>query len=76
MFSKTTKEHLTQLRAVFQKLKEAGLKLKSSKCEFFKKSLPYLGYKMLEKGIKTDECKIKVICEWPTSKTVTEIRCF
>ena len=39
VFSQMTREHLTQLRAVFEKLKIAGLKLKPSKCEFFKKSL-------------------------------------
>ena len=50
VFSLTLKEHLTQLRAVIWKLKEAGLKLKPSKCEFFKKSLTYLGHNVLEKG--------------------------
>ena len=30
------KEHLARLRAVFEKLKEASLKIKPSKCEFFK----------------------------------------
>ena len=47
-----------------------------SKCEFFKKSLTYLGHNILEKGIKTDDHKINVIWKWPTSKTVTEIRSF
>ena len=37
IFSKTPKEHITRLRAVFEKLVEAGLKLKPSKCEFFKR---------------------------------------
>ena len=35
VFSKMSKDHLVWLRAVFQKLKEAGLKLKPSKCGFF-----------------------------------------
>ena len=68
-FSKTTKEHLIQLRAVFEKLKEARLKLKSSKCEFLKKSLTYLGHKILDGGIETDNSKIKIIQEWPVPKT-------
>ena len=58
------KDHLVQLRAVFKKLKEAGLKLKSSKCAFFKKSPTYLGHRILEGDIKTDDSTIKVICEW------------
>ena len=43
VFSKTLEEHLTRLRAVFEKLKRAELKLKPSKCEFFKQELTYLG---------------------------------
>ena len=36
IFSRTPEEHLEQLDAVFTKIGEAGLKLKPSKCEFFK----------------------------------------
>ena len=50
------KDHLVWLRVVFQKLKEEGLKLRPSKCEFLKRS------------IKTDDSKIKMIQEWPTPK--------
>ena len=59
VFSKLQKEHLAWLRAVFENLKEAGLKLKPSKWEFFKKSLTYLGHRILEGGIETDDSKIK-----------------
>ena len=37
--AKIPKGHLVWLRAFFEKLKEAGLKLKPSKCEFVKKSI-------------------------------------
>ena len=47
VFSKTQREHLAQLRGVFWKLKEVGLKSKPSKCEFFKKSLTCLGHKQV-----------------------------
>ena len=60
VFLKMQKDHLAWCRAVFQKLKDAGLKLKPSKCDFFKKSLKYLGHKISERGIKTDDSKIKV----------------
>ena len=46
VFSKMMKEHLILLRVVFEKLKEAGLKLKPSKCNFLKKSLTYMGHKI------------------------------
>ena len=56
-----SKDHLVQLRAVLEKLKEAELKLKPSKYEFFKKSLTYLGHRISEEGIETDDSKIKEI---------------
>ena len=37
VFSKTPEEHITRLEAVFKKISDASLKLKPSKCEFFKK---------------------------------------
>ena len=76
IFSKTPKEHLQRLRAVFEKLSEAGLKLKPSKCKFFKESLNYLGYRVSKNGIKTDPKKIEAIVNWPTPRTVTEVRSF
>ena len=36
IFSKNEEEHLKHIEILFQKLKEAGLKLKESKCDFFK----------------------------------------
>ena len=44
VFSKTPEEHLTRLQAVFEKLKKAELKLKPSKCKFFKQELTYVGH--------------------------------
>ena len=76
MFSKTPKDHLVMLRTVFQKLKEVGLILKPSKCEGFRKSLTYLGHIVSEKGIKTDDSKVKVICERPSPKMVTKVKHF
>ena len=36
IFSRTLEEHLKHIEIIFQKLKVAGLKLKESKCDFFK----------------------------------------
>ena len=61
MYSKTPEEHLERLEAVFQKIGKAGLKLKPSKCEFFKSRITYLGHIVLKEGIATDPKKIKAI---------------
>ena len=76
VFSKTLEEHLVRLRGVFQKLREAGLKLKPSKCEFFKDRIAYLGHIVSKAGIETDPKKIKDIWEWPRPNTVTDVRQF
>ena len=59
IFSKTPKEHIQRLRGVFQKLHEAGLKLKPKKCEFFKTRISYLGHIVSQSGIECDPRKSK-----------------
>ena len=73
LFSKDPASHLERFMAVFQKLEEAGLKLKPSKCELFQQQLPYLGHVISAQGIATDEGKIKAIKNWPTPMNVMEV---
>ena len=55
---------------------KAGLKLKPSKCKFFRDSLRYLGHIVSNKGIATDAKKIETILNWPIPKTVIDMRSF
>ena len=57
---------------MFQKLEEAGLKLKPSKCELFWWQLAYLGHVISAQGIATDKGKIEAIKNWPTPTNITE----
>ena len=74
VFSKTSEEHVFRLRAVFEKLKQARLKLKPSKCEFFRQELNYLGHVVSKDGIQNDPKKVEAICKWPTPTNLTEVR--
>ena len=76
IFSKNPDDHITRLEGVFEKLVKAGLKLKPSKCEFFKVRLKYLGHIVSPEGIATDPVKIAAIVKWPRPKTVTDVRSF
>ena len=76
VFSKTPKEHIERLEAVFRKISEAGLKLKPSKCEFFKSRIHYLGHIVSKNGIETDPKKIEAIKNWPVPRTVHDVRSF
>ena len=76
VFSKTPDEHIKRLRSVFEKLDQAGLRLKLSKCKFFKKRVEYLGHIISENGIKTNPKKIEAIVKWPQPQTVTQMHSF
>ena len=76
VFSQTPEEHLHRHKAVFNKLKEVGLKLKPSKCDLFKQPINYLGHVVSKEGVSTDPEKIKAVTEWPQPTTVTEVRSF
>ena len=76
VFTWTPAENLVRLQAVFNKLKAAGLKLKPSKCELFRKQINYLGHVVGHNGVTTDPIKIESVTEWPRPTTVTEGRSF
>ena len=76
IFFKSPEEHIEQLDAVLTKIEDAGLKLKPSKCEFFKRRIAYLGHIVSDKGIETDPKKIEAILKWPVPKTVHDVRSF
>ena len=67
---------MKRLEAVFQKLCAAGLKLKPSKCFFFKEEIEYLGHVVSGKGISTNPKKIEAVSKWPTPRTVYDVRSF
>ena len=76
VFSSTFEEHIDRLEAVFKRLKRNNLKLKASKCEFFKREVTYLGLVVSQEGIQTDPSKIDAVKTWPVPKTVKEVRMF
>ena len=69
-------KHIERLRGDFEKLSAAGLKLKASKCEFFKLGITYLGHIVSKDGIETEKKKVVTIQEWSIQKTVTEVCSF
>ena len=76
IFAETPEEHLKRLEAVFQKLAQAGLKLKPSKCSFFRKEINYLGHLISSAGIATDKRKVQAVVDWPRPVTVSDVRSF
>ena len=76
IFSATVEDHLVRLRDVLDRLKNAGLQIKPSKCHLMRKSIKYLGHVVSEHGIKTDPEKTRCVADWPTPSNAHELRQF
>ena len=76
VYSQNFEDHLHHLRLVFDRFREAGLKLKPSKCHFGQKEVKYLGHVITTEGIQPDPEKVKVVQEYPAPKSVKEVRAF
>ncbi|KAK3725271.1 hypothetical protein QZH41_010111, partial [Actinostola sp. cb2023] len=57
-------------------LQEAGLRLKTKKCNFMKASLECLGYRVDAEGFHPVEAKVKAVKDAPTPKHVSELKSF
>ena len=58
VMGRSFQEHLRNLCQVFERLREAGLTLKPTKCVFFQTEVFYLGHIISRKGVSTDPAKI------------------
>ena len=76
VFSRTFAEHLDRLRLVLNRLKEANLKLKPSKCSLFQERVKFFGSIISADGIRPDPDKVQAVAEWPRPRNLTEVRSF
>lgn len=61
IFSDTYQEHLNRIDLVFQRLRDAGLKLAPKKCSFFMRRVKYVGHIVSKEGIEPDPDKIEKV---------------
>jgi hypothetical protein len=73
IYSKTREEHEEHVRKVLQRLREAGLYAKLSKCEFFVTKTKFLGLIVGRDGFKMDPKKVRTILEWKTPRSATDV---
>ena len=76
VFSRTFEEHFVRLHQVLSRIKEANLKLSPSKCKLFRHSVEYLGHVVSQDGVGTESKKIEAITEWPTPRSIRDVRSF
>ena len=65
---------LSTLIRLMNQANELYINLK--KCSFLTDILLFLGYVVNADGIHVDEDKVRAVKEWPTPKTVSDVRSF
>ena len=76
IYSPDVPTHLVHMRQLFQRLREADLKLNREKCNFFKSHIQYLGHLISGEGIKPLPEKLESIQEMPPPTTPKEVKQF
>jgi hypothetical protein len=76
IYSKSEAEHLEHIRKVLDILREKQLYAKSSKCDFWRREVQFLGYRVKEDQVHTDPKKVEAVKNWPIPQTVRDVRSF
>jgi hypothetical protein len=76
VYSENEKDHDEHLKIVLTRLRDHKLYAKFSKCEFWLKKVPFLGYILSENGVSIDLSKVQEVMDWKTPITVSEVRSF
>ncbi|KAL4379068.1 hypothetical protein GQ457_02G036740 [Hibiscus cannabinus] len=76
VYSNNWQSHLQHLREVLEILRKHQLYAKRSKCCFGADQIDYLGYVISQGKISMDQDKVDSIKNWPTPRSVKELRGF
>lgn len=76
IWSSTLAEHIRNVRAVLDALREASLYCSLKKTSLFCIELDFLGHRISRDGIQADANKALKISQWPQPRTATDVRQF
>ena len=76
IFSNMEEEHLAHIEEIFRRLEAVDLKMKRSKCDFFKKHIHYLGHLISADGIRPLKDKLDMIRDMPAPCNSKEVKQF
>ena len=74
VYSSSMEEHLTLLRQILDRFRQAGLKLHPDKCQVAVRKVNFLGHQLDETGIRPTEDKVEAVKHWPQPSNVHEVR--
>ena len=73
VFSETWEKHLQHIRAVLQRLREAGLTAKPRKCQFGMAQCAYLGHIVGSGLVHPEPAKIQAVKDFPVPQTKKQV---
>ena len=74
--TETVEDHMVRLREVFECLREAGFKMRVTKCDFMMSEVKYLGRVVSAEGIKPDPKAVAKLHDWEVPRNRTEMQSF
>ena len=75
-FGRSFEECLTSLRECFLRFRAYNLKLKPSKCEFFRDKVEYLGHEVGAEGLRPSKSKVQALHDWKIPTDLTGVKSF
>nr|GEV02129.1 putative reverse transcriptase domain-containing protein [Tanacetum cinerariifolium] len=76
IYSRNKEEHANHLRIIMELLIKEKLYAKFSKCDFWIRTVQFLGHLIDSQGLHVDPAKIEAVKNWASPTTPTEIRQF
>ncbi|KAL5481622.1 hypothetical protein EMCRGX_G021819 [Ephydatia muelleri] len=74
IFSANLEDHIGHLKLVLERITQANLNLKPSKCQFIRKEVEYLGHVITPEGLRTNQKLVQAVQEFPTPKDLSRVR--
>ena len=76
IYSTSLELHVEHLQSIWKVLRKENLYANLKKCICYSDHVVFLGFVVSANSVKVDEEKVKAIQEWPTPKTMSEVRGF
>jgi len=74
IYSDTLQQHRNDVSNILEAIRDSGMKVKPSICEFYQSQTEYLGFIIGREGVKTDPVKTQAIWDWTAPKEIKEIQ--
>lgn len=68
--------HIDRLKQVLGRIRQAGLKLKASKCCLFQEKVSFLGHVVSANGLEVQADKVESVKSWPVPSNLHDARSF